>query len=158
MADAYALLPPRMNSREASVEVLAIGLQEGRLKHRRQLPRRPGGPWGPANGLWQFERGGGVTGVLTHPATRIHALRLCAARKVTPTPHTVHLALITDDVLAAGFARLNLWWLPSALPAIGDAAEGWRQYLEAWRPGSPHPDTWPEFYDEAVGAVGCAND
>src|SRR5690606_35531315 len=56
---AYALLPSRMDSDRATVMLLAIGLQESRFEHRRQIK-------GPARGFWQFERGGGVRGVMTH--------------------------------------------------------------------------------------------
>lgn len=147
MAKAYALLPPAMRSDRADVQLLAMGLQESRLRYRAQL----GG--GPARGLWQFERGGGVVGVLNHRATRAHARSVCEARGVTPDSAAVWRALETDDVLAAAFARLLLWTLPSALPQLGDWAEAWEQYLAAWRPGKPHPQTWGGFYAEALGTV-----
>ncbi|WP_199533145.1 hypothetical protein [Thiopseudomonas alkaliphila] len=56
---ALALLPARMKSKKAVVMMLAIGLQESRFIHRRQIK-------GPARGFWQFEKGGGVYGVLNH--------------------------------------------------------------------------------------------
>ena len=53
-----ALLPDRMDTPEARVMMLAIGLQESRFVHRRQIK-------GPARGFWQFEQGGGVIGVVS---------------------------------------------------------------------------------------------
>lgn len=154
MAEAYALLPAAMRSPRADVILLAIGLQESRLEHRDQL--EAGGRntrLGPALGLWQFERGGGVIGVLNHAASRTHARALCAARGVAPDSRDVWVALAGDDVLAAGFARLLLWTLPQALPELGEWEGAWRQYLAAWRPGRPHPQTWGGFYAEALGTV-----
>ena len=40
MPAAFSLLPPNMDSREARVMLLAIGMQESRFKHRKQI----GGP------------------------------------------------------------------------------------------------------------------
>ena len=48
-------LPDRMLSDEAVTMMLAIGYQESRFEHRRQIR-------GPARGFWQFEHGGGVVG------------------------------------------------------------------------------------------------
>lgn len=47
-------LLPSMDSVRARMMLLAIGLQESRFEHRRQLGN------GPARGFWQFESGGGV--------------------------------------------------------------------------------------------------
>lgn len=55
IAPALAMLPARMRSDAAEVLLLAIGLQESGLIHRHQIG-------GPAHGLLQFERGGGVRG------------------------------------------------------------------------------------------------
>lgn len=154
MAAAYKLLPVAMRSTRADVQLLAIGLQESRLRYRAQL----GG--GPARGLWQFELGGisgtdGRTswGIYHHKATREHLRRVCEARGVAFEPRAIYRALEHDDVLAAACARLLLWTLPGALPQLGDWAAAWEQYLDAWRPGKPHPDTWGGFYAEALGTV-----
>jgi hypothetical protein len=147
------LLPAKLDSDRARVMVLAIGLQESRLMERRQLPRKKGGPWGPANGLFQFERGGGVRGVLRHVASRPLAVPACRARHVDPTPAAVHLALAHDDVLAVAFARLLLWTDAAPLPELGDEDGSWAMYLRTWRPGSPHPETWPELYRQALAYV-----
>jgi len=143
---ALALLPPAMNTPQARILMLAIGLQESRFQHRRQIG-------GPARGFWQFERKGGVRGVLTHPASREDALRICATRHVVPDSATVHTALETDDILAAAFARLLLWTDPLRLPDVGDADGAWALYLRTWRPGKPHPQTWPVLYAQALSAM-----
>lgn len=141
---ALALLPAKMDTPAARVQLLAIGLQESRFLYRRQLGN------GPARGLWQFERTGGVRGVLTHPASREHAYRICAGRGVAPVAAAVHPALETDDVLAAAFARLLMWTDGWRLPAVGDAQGGWEMYIRTWRPGKPHPQTWAGLYAQAL--------
>ncbi len=146
IAPALAMLPARMSSREAEVQMLAIGLQESRFEHRRQIG-------GPARGFWQFEQGGGVRGVLRHSASREHALAVCRVRNVIATESAVYAALENDDVLAAAFARLLLWTDPKALPALGDEQAAWDLYLRTWRPGKPHRHTWDALYAKALEAV-----
>lgn len=150
--EALRLLPPAMDSKEARAMLYAIGLQESRFTHRAQVLN--GGGKGPARGYWQFERGGGVTGVLRHPASRFWMNSACNARNVPVQPMNVWLALETDDVLAAAAARLLLFTDPARLPAIGEQSEAWRQYTRNWRPGKPHPRTWAECYETALKAVG----
>lgn len=142
---ALAELPERMTSDAARVMLLAIGLQESRLTDRVQ---RNGGP---ARGLWQFERNGGVRGVLVHETSRTEARAACERRDLPASATAVYTALETDDVLAAVFARLLLWTDPLPLPDDMDA--GWIYYLRNWRPGKPHPQTWPAFYRRAVLTV-----
>ncbi|OAS93035.1 hypothetical protein A6I77_24780 [Achromobacter xylosoxidans] len=148
---ALALLPARMDTAEARVMLLAIGLQESRFMHRQQIG-------GPARGFWQFEKGtrasrGGVWGVYLHLASKDHLAALCKARSVGCNPDSIYTALEYDDVLAAGVARLLLWTDPKALPAIGDADAGWALYLRTWRPGRPHPLTWSDLYRQAAVEV-----
>ena len=150
--EALRLLPPAMDTKEARLLMYAIGLQESRFTHRAQVI--DGGGKGPARGYWQFERGGGVTGVLRHPASRFWMNSACNARNVPAQPMNVWLALETDDVLAAAAARLLLFTDPARLPAIGEQSEAWRYYLRNWRPGKPHPSTWQECYETALKAVG----
>jgi len=138
---ALKLLPVGMDTPRARIQLLATGLQESGLTHRVQM----GG--GPARGLLQFERGGGVRGVLTHPSTIDLAARVCAARKVAPTMQKVWEALETDDVLAMAFGRLLLWTDPYKLPS--DAKGGWDLYMRTWRPGKPKPGTWEWHYTQA---------
>ena len=149
IAPALALLPARMDSQAAEVQLLAIGLQESRFEHRHQIG-------GPAHGFWQFEKGGGVRGVLHHSSSREHAQAVCSARNVIATEGAVYAALEHDDVLAAAFARLLLWTDPKALPALGDEQGAWDLYLRTWRPGKPHRHTWSALYDKALEEVTCS--
>lgn len=151
VSPALALLPTRMDTPAARVILLAIGLQESRFTHRQQIG-------GPARGFWQFEKGtrasrGGVWGVFLHMVSKGYVSVLCRARSVACDPDAIYAALEYDDVLAAGVARLLLWTDPKALPAIGDADAGWSLYLRTWRPGRPHPKTWPALYAQAMAAV-----
>lgn len=141
---ALALLPARMNSKEALVMLYAIGLQESKFAHRRQMGN------GPARGFWQFERNGGVAGVLRHKSSQIHALAVCKSRGLTDlkeselikghTPNSIveraYHALERDDVLAAVFARLLLWTDPQSLPTLGDVDRAFNLYIRTWRPGA----------------------
>src|SRR5437868_9899352 len=113
-----AMLPLAMDSPRARLMLLTIGRQESKFKDRAQVLN--GGGRGPARGFWQFEQGGSVKGVMTHPATAGHAHRICAERGVPWERPNVWAALEHDDLLACAFARLNLWWAPGALPEIGD--------------------------------------
>ncbi|WP_288080308.1 hypothetical protein [Pseudomonas sp.] len=144
IAPALALLPAKMSGRRAEQMLLTIGLQESRFEHRRQLGN------GPARGLWQFERGGGVRGVLEFPSTKALARSVCEARGVAPAVDAVHAALERDDVLAAAFGRLLLWTDPAPLPALGEPQQAWDLYVRTWRPGKPHRHTWDDFYAQAV--------
>lgn len=143
---ALRLLPPAMTSIEAEAILLAIALQESRLVYRKQI-------LGPARGYLQFERNGGVMGVLSHPKTYRHAAALCAALDVQANASAVYEALIYQDVLAAGFGRLLLWTVPGRLPTRDEADRAWSQYIAGWRPGKPHPQTWNECWARAWAAV-----
>lgn len=152
--EAMCLLPAKMRSREAEVMLAAIGLQESRFKYRRQLVGKPARPVGPAKSFWQAEQGGGmIHGVRRHALTSQVAAKLIEARGVSPNDRAVWDAVENDDVLAAGLARLLLWTDPKPLPRIGDADAAWALYLRTWRPGKPHPETWPSLYADAVRAV-----
>lgn len=150
---ALALLPAAMDTAEARVMLIAIGLQESRLVHRRQLVGTPPRPVGPAKGLWQFERGGGCKGVVSHPASRYWMAKVCVARGIHFTATSIWNALEDDDVLAAAAARLLLFTDPHTLPGLRDEREAWRLYLRTWRPGKPHRATWPGLYAQALAAV-----
>lgn len=127
---AFELLPDRMRSAQAVVTMLAIQLQEAPNQEQRQVG-------GPAVGIWQFEEGGGIAGVLRHPSSRPYALSVCKALGIEPTKQAVYAALQSaDDVLDAAFARLLLWTDPKPLPALGDVAGAWELYLRTWRPGA----------------------
>lgn len=127
---AFELLPDRMRSAQAVAILLAIQLQEAPNQAQKQIG-------GPAVGIWQFEKGGGIAGVLRHSASRPYALKVCEALGVEATMDAVYIALQdTNDTLDAAFARLLLWTDASALPAIGDVTGAWQLYLRTWRPGA----------------------
>lgn len=140
-----SILPERMDSPEARAMLFAIGMQESRFMHRRQIR-------GPARGFWQFERGG-VRGVLKHPASRSTAESVCSFLNYPADAEVVHAAIEHNDMLACAFARLLLWRLPERLPMGDNAAEAWCQYIDTWRPGKPHRQTWDAFYTQAWEAV-----
>jgi len=149
---ALSLLPPGLNSIEALVMLLAIGLQESRFEARRQMGN------GPARSFWQFELGtkesrGGVWGVYLHGASRPLLERLCAALKVPFTPQAIYAAMEHNDILAAGVARLMLFTDAQRLPAANDADAAWAAYLRIWRPGKPRPETWPAYHAQALQEV-----
>lgn len=156
IAPALAMLPARMNSPQAEIMLLAIGLQESGLIHRHQIG-------GPAHGLLQFERGGGVRGVMTHPASKDHAARICVERGVEPTVVAAFDAIEFDDVLAMAFGRLLLWTDPHPLPAEHDVDGAFELYLRTWRPGAHSRGTpaqrqdlrskWGRHYARAVREV-----
>lgn len=145
---ALAMLPMSMDSPKARVMLLTTTQQEDFRQARRQSGN------GPARGLWQFERGGGVKGVFTHPASTGHLRNLCQARSVPFDIPTIWAALETDDVLAAGCARLLYFTDPYPLPEVDDADGSWKLYLRTWRPGKPKPDTWPDYHQQARAALG----
>ena len=131
------------DSDEARVMMLAIGLQESRFEHRRQMNS------GPAMGFWQFERGGGVRGVLRHATSKAKAAKLCQARNTMDMEMQAWQGLQYDDVLAAGFARLLLLTDPRALPDVTDTVGAWDYYIRNWRPGKPHIETWAKCHRQA---------
>ncbi|MCJ1887432.1 hypothetical protein LNN38_21405 [Pseudomonas sp. LA21] len=130
---ALLLLPAKMESPQAVVMLLVIGLQESQFTYRRQMGN------GPARSFWQAEQGGGmVTGLLRYRIDNVRELAtgLCAVRGVVPAAPEVWNAIEHDDVLAAGLARLLLYTDPARLPALGDEAGAWDLYLRTWRPGA----------------------
>jgi hypothetical protein len=148
-----AQLPMAMDTPKARVMLLAIGQQESKFQYRAQVLN--GGGKGPARGYFQFEKGGGVKGVMNHPTTCAHAHRLCLSRGVAWDAGQVWLRLETDDLLACGFARLLLYSDPKPLPELDDVEGAWKLYAErTWRPGKPHPETWPGYHAAARQALG----
>lgn len=143
------LLHPNMDSRPARAMLLTIGQQEGdRFTARRQYQD------GPARSFYQFERGGGVAGVLQHRATKnIISNVLDRLQYNDHSPEYCHAAIEHNDALATVFARLLLYTLPAELPERGEHMYSWSQYLSAWRPGHPRRDKWDEYYDLAWAAV-----
>lgn len=149
---ALAMLPAKLDTLLARRHMLAITLQEADGVHRFQV--LAGGKKGPARGLWQNE-GGGVKGVLTHPASRDMARKVCEARGVLPTTAAVWARMEFDDVLAAAFARLLLFTDTKPLPTTEQPA--WELYrYRLWRPGKPHPEKWASCWARAGAAVGLS--
>ncbi len=153
VSKALFMLPPAMTSPQARVMLYAIGLQESRFEHRFQVVQGKPGAKGPARGYWQFERGGGCKGVVNHAASRFWMANVCAARDVPLEAGAIWNAIETDDVLAAAAARLLLFTDPARLPGVGDQKGAWDLYTRVWRPGKPHPATWPALYAEALRAL-----
>jgi len=146
ISPALARLPKAMDSRSARILLLAIGAQESAFAARQQVG-------GPAHGLWQFELAG-VLGILRY-ATTSEPMHSFASRcgMLTITAQSIYDALLTDDTLAAGVARLLLWSDRAPLPDPGDADAAWSYYLRNWRPGKPRPDAWAQSYARASAAV-----
>lgn len=148
-----AQLPMAMDTPKARVMLLTIGQQESKFQRRAQVLN--GGGKGPARGLWQFEKGGGVKGVMNHSATAGHAHRLCLGRNVAWDRSLIWTQLEYDDLLACGFARLLLYSDPFSLPDFDDVEGAWKLYAErTWNPGKPHPETWPGYHANARKALG----
>lgn len=141
---AYELLPPAMESQAATGLMLAIGLQESRFEHRRQIK-------GPAKSAFQFERDGGVRGVMEHPSTAA-IIRDVFTKLRYPTDLSVskaYDAIEHNDILASCFARCLLWTDARPLPFVHEPQVGWQIYTSVWKPGRPHPDTWSANYAAA---------
>lgn len=138
-------------SQEARVMLIAIAGQESAFKARRQV--LAGGKYGAANSFWQQEASGGVTGVLGHPKAGPWARQICAALEIPSDRSTVWAAMAWNDHLAVAMARLNLWMIPAALPALGDEKGSYGQYLGQWRPGKPDEARWPANYAAAMAAI-----
>jgi hypothetical protein len=132
-----------MNSIPAKAMLLAIGLQESRFEDRTQMEG------GPARGFWQFERGGGVFGVLGHPATKARIASVLQTMGYNLKTATSHEAIEHNDILACVFARLLLWTHPDPLPVRGDVSGSWSYYTSCWRPGKPHREMWDAHYNRA---------
>jgi hypothetical protein len=135
---------------EARRFLLAIALQESGLRHRRQVVSG-GIENGPASSFWQMEKGGGCKGVLTHPAVAQRMKQVCQDYNVDATAGGLWEAMRYQDIVAAAAARLLFYVLPDYLPTTADA--GWKQYIEAWRPGKPHPGTWTNCWSTAGNIV-----
>jgi hypothetical protein len=151
IAAGLALLPASMNSTGASVLLYATNLQE----NPRRLAQQVGGP---AVGDYQFEKGGGVKGVMSHHAVAYLTRAACDAHKVEFKAGPIYEALKTDPVLAAALARLLYYTDPGSMPFAGDEVFAWRMYLRTWRPGAyvRQPEElrakWKKNYADAMRA------
>ncbi len=143
---AFALLPPTLDSTEARAMLIAIGLQESRFAHRRQINGR-------ARSFWQFELAGGVAGVLTHPVAKPLIESVLSTLCYVPAASACYEAIEHNDVLAACFARLLLYVTPGKLPPRSNPERGWAIYVNGWRPGKPHEATWNNCFAQAWACV-----
>ncbi|MGD9729712.1 MAG: hypothetical protein AB7V39_25505 [Nitrospiraceae bacterium] len=154
---ALSLIDPSLDTPAARAMLICIALQESGLRARRQMLEARDHWWeskpGPANGLWQFERDGGVRGVMRHAAASAIVLPVIDALLYPRDPYAVHEALIHNDVLACVLARALLYSTPDAMPRPGESEKGWAIYLKAWRPGKAHVDPWANNYRTAWAAV-----
>jgi hypothetical protein len=132
--------------------MLCIALQESGASLEARYQNSPSTSPGPARGWWQFEQGGGVAGVLQHNASKTLAAEACKRVTVVPQAAAVWRAIEGNDTLSCVFARLLLWTDPRALPTT--QADAWDYYIRNWRPGKPHPETWPPNWKTAVDTVG----
>jgi len=128
---------------QARVLEMTIAGQESNWQYRLQQG-------GPARSFWQFESGGGVAGVLNHPASSASIRTVCDKLRIACNQSTVYEAMAWNDQLAVAMARLLLYTDPAALPAVGQVQAAWDYYLRNWRPGAPHPDKWPGLYQQAM--------
>lgn len=133
-----ALLPSRFTSNAARIQLYATSRQENPDRHPRQLIKKGGilVPEGPAAGDYQFEKGGGVIGVLTHATVKQLTAQVCRTRGVAPTVDGIYAAIQADAPLAAALARLLYWTDPKPLPVAGDSEGAFALYLRTWRPGA----------------------
>jgi len=134
-----SLLPEKMqrNRRALVVLLLTTVLQESNGTEQVQLPRTPGGKPGPAAGIAQFEKNGGLKGIMTHSSTKDTVRDLCAKFGLPFDLDALHEALkTTDDRLDIAFARLLYWADKDPLPTLGDVQGSWEYYLSNWRPGA----------------------
>ena len=142
-----ALLPAKLDSTEAKAALFANAMQESRLDERRQIG-------GPARGFWQFEKGtpasrGGITGILMHDKAGPLIKSVLDRLDYDHTPETSYTAIEHNDVLAFAYARCLLWTFPTPLAQRNNAAGGWEQYVQTWRPGKPHRHTWDACWQKA---------
>jgi len=133
------LLPERMGSAESKAMLMAIGMQESKFEHRKQIN-------GPAMGFWQFELTG-IQGVLRHQQSRDPIRKVLKAMGYSDVAMTSYHAIEHNDILACAYARCLLWTVAGKLPGPSDHKVAWDQYLFAWRPGKPHSRTWRTYFD-----------
>lgn len=134
-------------SPEATAMLLAIGMQETGFLTRVQYGN------GPARSFWQFEKGGGVHGVMQHHVVGKWCKLVCDHLGIPFDKTAIWKAMETHDVLGACMARLLLYSSPKALPKLGEQDKAWQMYEDNWRPGKPHPAKWPANYAAALKEV-----
>lgn len=159
-----ALLPEPLRTIDAKVQLYATSIQENPTRAPRQLIKKDGTlqPIGPAAGDYQFEKTGGVRGLLNFKSDRLQSMlrSVCTARRVPQTPDGLFDAIQRDPILAAALARLLYFTDLGALPKAGAEQYAWDVYLRTWRPGAYERDPkglrakWTKSYAEAMKAYG----
>lgn len=137
-------------SDEADCLSLAIKVQEtGQTAVRDQ-----GDPniTGPATGLWQFEKTGGVWEILNAPKIAPIFRELCDRAGVRANDDAVWRFFTTpqSDELAAAAARLVMYLDPAPLPPVSQSAAdvALAYYLRRWRPAA-NPKRENDFTSKA---------
>ena len=146
-----AKLGARYATPEARLMLLAIGIQESGFRCRDQGDPRV---IGPARSFWQFEQRGGCDEFAKAP--QLEGFRKAAVRLGYATDR--HYTWIRSgepegDRLACLMARALLFLEPRPLPACGDRADAYQQYLARWRPGKPSARRWATAYATALQVV-----
>lgn len=162
-----ALLPEPLRSLDAKVQLYATSIQENPTRAPRQIIKKDGKlqPIGPAAGDYQFEKTGGIRGLLNFKSESVQSLltSVCAARQVLRTVDGLFDAIQRDPVLAAALARLLYFTDAGALPKAGAEQYAWDVYLRTWRPGAYERDPkglrakWSKSYAEAMKAYDLAS-
>lgn len=157
-----ALLPEPLRTLDAKVQLYATSIQENPTRAPRQLIKKDGKlqPIGPAAGDYQFEKTGGIRGLINFKSTRVQAMLagVCKARNVATTVDALFEAIQVDPVLAAALARLLYFTDSGALPRAGAEQYAWEVYLRTWRPGAYERDPqglrakWSTSYAQAMKA------
>jgi hypothetical protein len=135
--------------------LLTICGQEAQFKWRAQLDSQGReNPNGPALGLLQFEKGtmssrGGVSGVMLHASSKALLMAACNYAHIPFENTSIWRAQRTNDLFAFITGRLLLFTDPFAVP--NKVQDGWECYAKRlWRPGKPHPDKWPGYWNTAT--------
>lgn len=143
-----AWLGKPFDSPEAACQLLAQGMHESGYRYRyqrdslgRELPTL-------ARGYWQFELDG-VRAATTHRANGWIGGKLADLGYGGADDRALHHAVAHSELLMLLLARAMLWWVPEALPAIGDRDGAYAYYLRAWNPGARRKDAWGRDYARA---------
>lgn len=144
------LFPARsLLSHEARMQLLCHAGQETMWLTRLQSH-------GPAHSFWQFEEGGGVAAILGSPRGSIMIAALCADLCIPPDKATIFQAMIWNDALALGMARIRLFIDPGPLPKLWDIEAAWAMYIKDWGPGKPDRNRWNAVYAQSRAAISAA--
>lgn len=157
-----AQLPESLRTLDAKVQLYATSIQENPTRAPRQIIKKDGKlqAIGPAAGDYQFEKTGGIRGLINFKSDRLQQMlsEVCKARKVAVAVDALFDAIQVDPVLAAALARLLYFTDSGVLPKAGAEQYAWEVYLRTWRPGAYERDPkglrakWSKSYAEAMKA------